>query len=213
MLTLEKEFMKQIILIGVAVFITSCANPINLHTANKYFIGGKNNAAQGKWFNARMSFGRAWTNADLGKAGDRETAVYAYEYGRASGAICDWVEAERGLLKALELDTKTNGPVHMSYVELGRMYKAKGDYLESVKYFSLAKNKLDEIQADTSDSIGYASILKDYSEALNKLGKNVQASAITKREQEIRNVFKGRESRHDITPYGKHCDQNSLSYN
>ena len=202
--------MKRLLLL-LPLLITACANPINLHTANEYFQGGRSNAAQGKWFNARMAFGRAWTNADLGKADDRVTAVYAYEYGRSSGVICDWVEAERGLKKAFELDGKTGGPIHMSLVELARMYHAKGDLAMSQEYFQKAKQALDDRQADTRDSIGYANILKEYAEVLSALGKVSEASALTKREQEIRGTFKDRKSGHDQTPYGKHCDQQSLT--
>ena len=53
-------------------------------------MSGVSNAKEGKWFNARMAFGRAWTNANLGNAEDKVTSVYAYEYGRASDAMCDW---------------------------------------------------------------------------------------------------------------------------
>jgi tetratricopeptide (TPR) repeat protein len=205
--------MKNIFTIIVALILSACVNPINLRTAHDYFQGGLQNAKKGKWFNARMSFGRAWTNANLGKAEDRVTAVYAYEYGRASGVICDWKESERGLLKALELDQKTNGPTHMSLVELARMYHAKGSLSESEKYFAKAKRRLDELEADTKDSIGYANILNVYAKVLNELGKASEAEALTKREQEIRNVFKGRKSGHDVTPYGEHCDQKSLKRN
>lgn len=205
--------MKRLIVL-VPFLLASCASPINLHTANEYFQGGHNNAAQGKWFNARMAFGRAWTNSDLGHAEDRVKAVYAYEYGRASGVICDWTESERGLLKALELDTKTNGPVHMSLVELARMFHTKGALQDSEKYFVVAKQSLDKVQADTRDSIGYANILKEYAQVLNSLGKADEANSLRRREDEIRSVFKDRSSSHDQTPYGQHCDQNpSLTSN
>lgn len=199
--------MKRLILL-VPFLVASCANPINLRTANEYFRGGQSNAAQGNWFKARMSFGRAWTNADLGHANDGIKAVYAYEYGRTSGVICDWAESEKGLLKALELDAKINGPVHMSLVELARMYHAKGDLQNSEKYFGQAKQSLDKIQADTRDSIGYANILKEYAEILTRLGKTEDAKLLKRREEEIRSVFKDRASSHDQTPYGRHCDQN-----
>ena len=204
--------MKNIIIVIAALFLAGClTNPINLKTAQNYYHGGNKNAKEDKWFNARMAYGRAWTNADSGNADDRVTAVYAYEYGRASGAICDWDESEKGLLKALELDKKTNGPFHMSLVELARMYNSKGNLKDSEKYFSLAKARLDELQADTRDSIGYANILKTYSDVLLKLDRKSEADALIKREQEIRNVFKGRKSSHDLTPYGEHCNQKSLT--
>lgn len=198
-------------LLFLPLMIAACVNPINLRTASEYFHAGRSNAAQDKWFNARMAFGRAWTNAQLGKADDRVTAVYAYEYGRSSGVICDWIEAERGLKSAFELDEKMGGPIHMSLVELARMYHAKGDLAMSQMYFQKAKQVLDNLQADTRDSIGYANILNEYAEVLSAQGKLSEANALTKRELEIRSVFKDRKSSHDQTPYGKHCDQQSLT--
>jgi len=94
--------MNKLIPLLFIILLSACANPINLHTGREYFQGGQENAKEGRWFNARMAFGRAWTNANLGKEDDKITAVYAYEYGRASGAICDWTEAERGLKHSYE---------------------------------------------------------------------------------------------------------------
>ncbi len=153
-------------------------------------MSGVSNAKEGKWFNARMAFGRAWTNANLGNAEDKVTSVYAYEYGRASDAICDWQEAERGLTKAYELDSKTDGPIHMDLVELARMYHAQGMLDKSEHYFSLAKEALDRLQADTRDAIGYANILAEYAAVLSALGKRQEAVILETRENEIRAVFK-----------------------
>ncbi len=203
--------MKLRLLIVAMITLDGCANPINLHTAREYAQGGYSSIKQDKWFNGRMSFGRAWANAELGKADDNVIAVYAYEYGRTSGAICDWKESERGLQKAYELDTKTNGPVHMSMAELARMYHAVGDMEQSKKWFALAKNELDRLQADTRDSIGYANILAEYAEVLSSLGDVNGSAALRKREYEIRSVFEGRSSSHEQTPYGKYCDQDSLT--
>lgn len=199
--------MKKVLLL-VVFLIASCANPVNLRTAANYFSAGQSLIQQNKWFDGRMAFGRAWANADLGKAQDQVTAVYAYEYGRASGVICDWNEAEKGLLAALEIDNRTGGPIHMSYVELARMYQARNSNENSEKYFSLAKAALDEKQADTRDPIGYANILEAYSEVLLKLKKKSEAAQLASKAKEIKTLFGNRESRHDVTPYGKYCEQN-----
>ena len=203
--------MKNYLLLIVTISLTGCVNPINLHTAMQYAQGGYANIQKDKWFNARMAFSRAWTNADVGKADEGTVAVYAYEYGRTSGAICDWAEAERGLLTAYELDKKNNGPVHMSMVELARMYHAQGNIEKSEEWFVLAKSELDRIQADTRDAIGYADILSEYAEVIAKLGKREDYESIRKRESEIRSVFPGRNSGHEQTPYGRFCDQKSLT--
>jgi tetratricopeptide (TPR) repeat protein len=196
------------LLFCLVFLLTSCANPINLQTASDYFNSGQQFIDQGKWFEARISLGRAWANINPGKASVRTKAIYAYEYGRASGVVCDWKESERGLIIALELDQLTDGPIYMSYVELARMYHAQGKYEDSEKYFSLAKAALDAQQADTKDSIGYANILEIYSHTLYKLGRKSEGDNIERRAQEIKNVFKDRQSHHGVTPYGQHCEQN-----
>jgi len=173
--------MNKLIPLLFVVLLSACVNPINLHTGREYFQGGLENAKEGKWFNARMAFGRAWTNANLGKADDKVTAVYAYEYGRASGAICDWDEAERGLKRSYELDVKTKGPIHMDLLELARMYHGKGALDKSEEYFHLGKNELDKIQADTRDSIGYANILAEYAVVLSALGESKKAAILKKK--------------------------------
>ncbi len=195
----------------LSVFLAGCVNPINLHTGEQYYQGGIENAKQDKWFNARMAYGRAWTNADIGKADDRTTAVYAYEYGRASGAICDWKEAEHGLLKALELDKKTNGPVHMSLYELARMYRAQGMHEKAEEYFVKTDEKMKAVNAEERDPIGYADFLKEYAQNSNSLGKATEASRLTSLETKIRKTHPGKTRNGDRTPYGQFCDQKSLT--
>jgi tetratricopeptide (TPR) repeat protein len=194
-----------------SLLMSACANPINLHTANEYFLGGKDNAEQGKWFNARMSFGRAWANANWGNADDKVTAVYAYEYGRSSGVICDWAESEKGLLKALELDRKVNGPVHMDLDELAFMYHAKGEIQKSAEYFSQGKTLLDKLDADKRDPIGYANILSEYADVLDQLGNHAEAGGMRAKAAEVRKSSILKASGHAKTPYGEHCDQKSLA--
>ncbi|MBI1396703.1 MAG: hypothetical protein GC151_12040 [Betaproteobacteria bacterium] len=194
--------------IFMSLLLAACANPLNLYTANRYFEGGRGQAAQGDWSKARMAFGRAWTNADSGNADDRVTATYAYEYGRASGVICDWAESEHGLLKALEIDRRSNGPVYMSLVELARMYHARGSLELSARYFGTAKEALDSVNADMKDPIGYATILEEYAGVLSSLGRMRDASLVAGRAQELEQRYRGRASGHVPTPYGQHCEQN-----
>jgi tetratricopeptide (TPR) repeat protein len=205
-----KSGKKMILPLVLASLSMACTTPDSLYTGNEYFHGGVDNAREGRWFDARTAYGGAWTNADLGNASDKVIAVYAYEYGRSSGVICDWNESERGLLKAYELDQKINGPIYMSLVELARMYQAKGDFAKSEEFYQLALTELNRIQADTLDAIGYANILEDYAAMLVASGNSEQAMLVKRREQEIRNVFKGGTSDHEQTPYGEFCNQKSF---
>lgn len=198
--------MKKLLLILSFVFV-SCINPTNLNTASQYFNGGKHLISQNKWFDGRMAFARAWDNARVGGGKQSMIAVYAYEYGRASGAICSWKQAEKGLLKALNLDKKTNGPIHMTYVELARMYHAQGLLGKSNKYFSLGKVELDKLPLDKIDVIAYTKILDEYVNVLSKLKKYQEAKLIKKRSNHVRNTYRNRKNLTDFTPYGKFCHQ------
>ncbi|MBK6657198.1 MAG: tetratricopeptide repeat protein [Proteobacteria bacterium] len=188
------------------VFISACANPIVEETAREYYLGGRRNAEQGNWKDARIAFGRALANADLGHVDDKRKAVLAYDYGRASGVICDWAESESGLKRALELDTKTNGPVHMSLLELARMYHAKGDLESALQHFRMGRDALDNLHADTQDPVGYVDILHEYRSVLTEAGNADEARTVSDREAEVRKRLKGSEPKHDHTPYGQHCE-------
>lgn len=194
-----------------AFFLVGCVNPINLHTGDQYYRGGIQNAKQDKWFNARMAYGRAWANADIGKASASTTATYAYEYGRASGAICDWKESERGLLKAFELDEKANGPVNMSLYELARMYRAQGIDGKAGEYFVKTDKAMKVVNAKERDPIGYADFLKEYAQNSNSLGKISEVNRLTKQETKLRKTHPGMMRNGDRTPYGQYCDQKSLT--
>lgn len=160
-----------------------------------------------KWFNA----GRAWANADIGRAADKTTATYAYEYGRALGAICDWKESERGLLKALELDQKTNGPVHMSMYEIARMYRAQGLHQKAEEYFVKTDEIMKVVNAQERDPIGYADFLHEYTQDSNSLGKAFEVSRLTNLETRIRKIHLGKTRNSDRTQYGQFCDQKSVT--
>jgi len=200
--------MKQIALIISIFILSACSNPLNLITGRRYFIQGLESVKSGDMFTARMAFGRAWMNANWGHEQEGITAVYAYNYGRASGAICDWVEAERGLLKAYELDQKTKGPLHMSLIELGFMYKAQGAIEKAEKYFNLGKKEADKQHIVTKDPIGYATFLSEYAEVLSLLKKPKEAIRLKNRSEEIKHVFKENSSNKKPIPYGKFCRQN-----
>ncbi|MGB5488126.1 MAG: hypothetical protein WBN06_12095, partial [Lysobacterales bacterium] len=101
-----------------------------------------------------MYFARAISNAELAGAPSKGLAVLWYEYGRSSGVICDWEEAENGLNKAFELDSKIGGPAYMSLYELAQMNYARELYTAAIEYFQGAYSGMEEDQADTKDPIG-----------------------------------------------------------
>ncbi len=62
--------------------MAGCANPINMHNAQRYAVAGQVAARNGAWAEARKNFGRAIANVRMGHGDDRTLAVLYYEYGQ-----------------------------------------------------------------------------------------------------------------------------------
>lgn len=152
-----------------------------------------------------MYWGRAALNAELGKAPPQALAILWYEYGRASGVICDWAEAEVGLTKAYELDKVTNVPTFMSLVELARMNFDRQQYREALTYFDRALPEFEKQSPDTNDPVGYADFLDEYAISLDNVGRSVEAKKHLARSAELRRTYPNREARTERTPYGTQC--------
>lgn len=196
---------RYLVVFALALFVVGCANPINRHTAGKYSQAAYSAMKSGDWFNARMYFGRAIQNAKIGGVDTKAMAVLWYEYGRSSGVICDWPEAERGLNEAYKLDSETGGPAYMSLYEFGRMNYDRKQYAKAVEYFARVKVEFDKLQADTRDPLGYADYLEEYAGALEKTGNNAEAKKHRARAVELRKAFPGKDAQTEKTPYGTQC--------
>lgn len=194
-----------LIVAAVVVSLVGCANPINRHTAGKYNQAAYGAMQSGDWFNARMYFGRAIQNAKMGGADSKALAVLWYEYGRSSGVICDWPEAEHGLNEAYKLDTETGGPAYMSLYEFGRMNYDRKQYAKAVEYFSRVKTEFDKLQADTKDPLGYADYLEEYASALEKTGDTAEAKKHRARAADLLKAFPAGDAHTEKTPYGTQC--------
>jgi hypothetical protein len=132
-------------------------------------------------------------------------AVLYYEYGRASGVICDWPEAERGLNEAYNLDQQTHGPSYMSQLELARLNYDRKQYGKAVEYIDRAMPAIDKYQLDTRDPLGYADLLDEYATSLGKMGKPESVGKWRARAEELRKAFPGKNADTDRTPYGTQC--------
>jgi len=129
-------------------------------------------------------------------------AVLSYEYGRYSGAICDWNEAEKGLSEAYDIDSQNGGPAYMSLVELARMNLDRGQYDKAFEYFDRVMPDLEKRQLDTRDPLGYADLLDEYANSLEKIGKGESVSTLRARAEVLRRTFPGKSPHTDRTPYG-----------
>ncbi|GJL77756.1 MAG: hypothetical protein NPINA01_07450 [Nitrospinaceae bacterium] len=191
----------------IALLLSGCfAQTLNKSHANRYYSYAVQSEKEGNWFEARKGFARAWTNVTLAHGGDEAIAAVAYEYGRTSGVICDWEEAERGLLESYKFHKNTHSP---TLVELARMYHAHGDLNKSEEFFHLAKEALEKNPATLNMfPIDFANFLAEFAAVLSSLGKLKEAEQIVKSEKEVRNKYKGNSTFQNPTPYGRFCHQN-----
>ena len=187
------------------LLVSGCAASINEYNARQHAQAGMKAGRSGEFAKARKEFARALTNARLAHADPKMVAALSYEYGRYSGMICDWVEGEKGLAEAYDLDRQNGGPAYMSLVELARLNFDTQQHGTAVEYFDRVVLELEASHADTRDPIGYAQILDEYASSLEQTGKNGLAGKFHDRARDLRKAFPGQSSRTDRTPYGTQC--------
>ena len=196
------------LILFLSFFLASCANPINLRTAQNYAQGCVGFQHQEEWWKARQACGRAAVNAELGGAEPQAIAGLWYEYGRTSGIICDYPEAKKALEKSLESDKANNGPIIMDYFELARLHFDQKLFKEASAYYQFGiaatpKGIIDQ------DPIGYAEVLDEYGAALKQIGNATESEKIITESKQLRSSNPNNKSLTKRTPYGKFCDQKS----
>ncbi|MGB2832712.1 MAG: hypothetical protein WBC07_07135 [Methylotenera sp.] len=199
--------MKLLILILSTLLLTAgCATDTTVNNIETWTKGCQEYQAQNEWWKARRSCQRAALHKDYRFS---PNATLWYEYGRTSGAICDFSEATKGLKRALALDQENNGPVFQTYIELARLHYDQGKYQDAVAYFKLGKAAIPEQAAVNGDPIGYAEILEEYAIALKHSNDVASAEKLTIQAKGLREANPNKKSNTDRTPYGKYCDQKS----
>lgn len=193
------------LLIGPVVVLFGCANAINSKTSQNYAQSGYQAIQAGDWKSARQQFGRAIVNAELGGEPPRQLAVLKYEYGRASGVVCEWDSAERALADALRLDTESGGPRFMSAYELGRMHFDRKQFAKAKPYYEMVYLDFGKIGAETKDPLGYAEFLEEFASVLDESGAPQESSRYRERAAKIRETFPTGRSHTEKTPYGTQC--------
>jgi len=140
-------------------------------------------------------------------------AIYWYEYGRASGVICDWIDAEFALTVANNLDAKTGGLVHESLNELGRINVVRKQYEKAVDYFTRASKAFAQYHEKNpgmkiTNQLGNARTIEDFAYALEQAGgQQSDVKRLRDSAAEIRKKYTGKDGVYeDVTPYGTQCN-------
>lgn len=163
-------------------------------------------AQRGDWGVARDGLRKAVAAAEKSDADQRTMAVLYYEYGRALGVTCRYGEARTYLEKALAFDEVMGGPVYMSHVELARLNRAGRSLQEAQWHYRTVKPMLVAQNVPDVDPIGYADLLDEYADVLERIGRQGEAGALRSQSRKLRAAHPGRTSRVSATPYGTHCD-------
>ncbi len=185
------------------------AHELNLRNAERYAQSCRGWQGQHEWWKARWNCSRAVVNATLGRAPDNAIAALWYEYGRTSGAICDYKEAKRGLDEAPKLDERANGPAFITLLELARLNYEQGQFQEAYVYYERAEKALPMDRATREDAIGYAEMLEEYALSANRLDNAAKGRMLLNRAKDLRQANTDKTFHTDRTPYGKFCDQKS----
>ena len=194
----------RILSLVVTLLLAGCASYAqDQYKYNFYATHAEEAIKAGDWVVYRSNLQAAIDSADSAEAWQSEKSRLYYEYGRASGVLCDWKEAERGLMKALEIRKSIGMPTSAPLVELGRISVDRQDYEGAEKYFSEAYPILQRADAANRFPSAFVAYLDEYATAWEHLHKDAQAASLRARAIELRNTHATTKSTR--TPYGTQC--------
>jgi tetratricopeptide (TPR) repeat protein len=191
----------------VIFFMASCAAPINRKTSEMTGYAGYKAQQAGDWDAARRNYAKAVVNGELGNLPQEQMANLYYEYGRSLGATCFYDDSEKYLQKALDIDTRTNGPAYMSMLELVRLNLKTKNYSKVINYFEKLIPIYKDLNAEEKTPIGLAETYEDYSYALKETGDIAKAQDYEEKARQLRANNPGGFSITERTPYGTQCDK------
>lgn len=154
--------------------------------------------------NAQEGYRRAVINARIGGYSDVGMVNLLLKYGRASGVICKWEEADKGLNEAHEISNKLNGDMYIASRDLGLLKSKQGKYEKAVKYYKQAITEMESKNHNISDAYRYAVTLKEYASNLDKLGNPSESKIKSSKSEEI--LKEAQKTEVYTTPFGVGCN-------
>jgi hypothetical protein len=94
----------------------------------------------------------------------------------------------------------------MSLIELARLNLAQSKYDQARDYFAKALALFRGKDVETTDPIGYADVLDEYSTSIEKSSSPESTQEFRRRAAQLRATFPTGASHTDITPYGTQCN-------
>jgi len=207
------KFVALLISLCVAVFLSGCANPINMYTAQKYFDAGMAAERAGDYLAAHENYYRAYVNTEIGHADDQRKALAMYNLARMKGYLCMKAGAEPLFLKSVAVEEKVlshNGDWYTGrLIETARFYLGFGDYEKAIPYFEKATLRITDSRVEQANPIEMADLWDNYADALRRIGSEVRAKEVAHRAWSLRNGNQGKTARFVPFPYGKNCKGDS----
>lgn len=185
--------------------IAGCAAQNHPKIAEDYASAAYRAQQNNDWAMARLYFGRAIQSATLGDADENNLADLWFQYGRSSGVICDWNEADRGFTQAYNIYQTTGSTAYLPLYELGQLNFDRQHYSAALVYFKRVQPEFKSRHINTQDPIGYAGYLYDYATALEKTDQASAAANFRNQSTALYRTFPGRGSTMEKTPYGTEC--------
>lgn len=197
--------------IFVSLSLAGCANPINLHTAQRYHNAGVAAERAGNFELAHQNYYRAYMNTEWGRADERQKALAMYNLGRLNGFLCRKTEAEQLLTKSVQIEGKETNKSSSWYlgrlIETAKFYYAYHEQEKSIPYFEEWIEISTKQGLDKRYPLEFSDILMMYAEALHKTGRANQSKLIVKRAQELGSAAAGSEEKFQLPPYNKNCSE------
>jgi tetratricopeptide (TPR) repeat protein len=198
-----------LMLLAISMVLSSCANPINMYTAQKYFDAGTAAELAGNYQLAHENYYRAYVNTEIGNADDQRKALVMYNLGRMKGYLCMKAEAEPFLSNSVAVEEKAlsqNGRWYTGRLsEMARFYLGFREYAKAVPYFEKATLRLVDSGNEQTNPIEMADMWDDYAEALRHAGFGDKANEAATRARSLRASNAGKTARFVPFPYGKNC--------
>jgi tetratricopeptide (TPR) repeat protein len=149
--------------------------------AQMHYESGQSHESANDFVEARHQYCGAMSRGERAGEPKATMAMLTYDCGRASGYVCDFPNAEKYLLKSLELQREVGDPNGTALVprimELARVYSDRGNYAESAKYFAMGIPILESLGVEQHDPLAYADAVDEYGDMLAHIGEAADSSA------------------------------------
>lgn len=196
--------------VALSVALFGCANPINMHTAQRYHEAGAAAEQAGDYKLAHENYYRSYVNTEIGHADEVRKALAMYNLGRMKAYLCMKAEAEPLLVKSAAVEEKAlsqNGNWYTGRLtETARFYLGFKEYEKAVPYFEKAASRLVDSGSESTYPIDMADMWEDYASALRHTGATTKANELTQRARRLRDSNPGKTNRFPPVSYGKNCN-------